>query len=67
MEKLWESLWTCPKQAFGACNPDQIMPANGRNLLKRAEEFQSKQAGVANDLLAQNFGCDRRRFGGHEA
>jgi hypothetical protein len=35
---------------------------SGINLLKRPNEFQSKQAGVANDLLAQHFGRNRRRF-----
>jgi hypothetical protein len=50
-----------------ACNPDQIVVENGINLLKRPEEFQSKQPGIANDLLPQYFGRDRRRFVGYEA
>jgi hypothetical protein len=42
--------------AFATCNPDQIMAWSGINLLKRPEEFQSKQPGVANNLLPEHFG-----------
>ena len=38
------------------------MVGSGINLLKRPEEFQSKKPGIAQHLLAQHFGRDRRRF-----
>jgi len=53
--------------AFATCNPDQNRAGSGINLLKRPEEFQSKQPGIANDLLPEHFGRDRRRFVGHQA
>jgi hypothetical protein len=43
------------------------MAGSGINLLKRPEEFQSKQAGIPYDLLPKHFGGDRRRFVRHEA
>ena len=62
---LWESRWISPDPAFATRNPDQNMAGSGINLLKRPQEFQSKQAGIANYLLAKHFGGDRRRFVGY--
>jgi hypothetical protein len=43
------------------------MAGSGINLLKRPEEFQPKQPRIANHLLPEHFGRDRRRFVGYQA
>ena len=53
--------------AFATYNPDQIVGGNGINLLKRAEEFQSKQASIALNLLPPHLGGDRGRFARNQA
>ena len=50
-----------------ACNPDQIVVESGINLLKRPEEFQSKEAGITNDFLPEYFGCDGGSLVWHQA
>jgi hypothetical protein len=66
MDGLWESRWITADPAFAIRNPDQTLPGSGINLLKRPDEFQSKQAGIAHSFLAQYFGRDRWRFVGHQ-
>jgi hypothetical protein len=53
--------------AFATCDPDQIVGGSGINLLKRAEEFQSKQASIALNLLPPHLGGDRGRFARYQA
>jgi hypothetical protein len=65
INSLWESRRISSGLAFATYNPDQNGAESGINLLKRAEEFQSKQAGIANYLLAKDLGSDRRRFVGY--